>query len=258
MASPSRESAGRPVRPAVPAAQLKASETIARRVVDTIVARGLTPGDMLPREADMLREYAVSRETLREALRLLEVQGLITLRRGPGGGPVVGAAASVNLGRVATVYFQMAGATYNELFEAWVLGEATLAERAARNPDAQLRAGTMAPYIESVDHDDDESVASFMLAHTGFHDAVGALGNNRVLDLTLASFGKIVSYHAGVIEDPRILRGQLYDDHANVARAISAGHNRAARQLMEDHIGAVLGYFREHFDGRLDDAVQWL
>jgi GntR family transcriptional repressor for pyruvate dehydrogenase complex len=240
------------------ATPLKASETIARRVVETIVTRGLTPGDMLPREADMLREYGVSRETLREALRLLEVQGLITLRRGPGGGPVVGAALSVNLGRVSTLYFQMAGATYNELFEAWVLGEATLAERAARNPDADLRATTMAPYVEPFDHDDDESVASFMRAHTGFHDAVGALGSNRVLDLTLASFGKIVSYQAGVVEDPRILRSEIYAGHENVARAISAGHNRAARRLMEEHIGVVLEYFREHFHGRLDDAVEWV
>ncbi len=258
MANPSIEPDGRAARPAVAGVQLKASETIARRVVETIADRGLKPGDMLPREADMLREYAVSRETLREALRLLEVQGLITLRRGPGGGPVVGAALSVNLGRVATLYFQMAGATYNELFEAWVLGEGTLAWRAARNPDAALRAATMAPYIEPVDHHDDESVAAFMLTHTEFHDAVGALGSNRVLDLTLASFGKIVSYQAGVIDDPRILRTQLYEDHQRVARAISAGHNRAARQLMEEHISAVLEHFRGHFHGRLDDAVEWL
>jgi GntR family transcriptional repressor for pyruvate dehydrogenase complex len=258
VANPSLERPRRAARPVVPGTQLKASESIARRVVETIVDRGLTPGDMLPREADMLREYGVSRETLREALRLLEVQGLITLRRGPGGGPVVAAAQSVNLGRVSTLYFQMAGATYNELFEAWVLGEGTLAERAARNPDNALRVTTMAPYIEAVDDDDHESVASFMLTHTGFHDAVGALGNNRVLDLTLASFGKIVSYQAGVIEDPRLLRTQLYEDHQKVARAISAGHNRAARQLMEEHIGAVLEYFRGHFHGRLDDAVEWL
>ena len=250
--------AARRQAPAPPSVQRKASETIARRVVETIAARGLGPGDMLPREADMLTEYAVSRETLREALRLLEVQGLITLRRGPGGGPVVGAAQSVNLGRVCTLYFQLAGATYRELFEAWVFGEVTLADRAARNPNAELRARAMAPYVETVDYDDLDSVASFRLVHTGFHDAVGELGDNRVLDLTLASFGKIVSYQAEVIEDPRILRTQIYDDHHRLARAIAAGHNRAAARIMEDHIGAVQEYFHEHFDGRLDDAVEWV
>lgn len=206
----------------------------------------------------MLGEYAVSRETLREALRLLEVQGLITLRRGPGGGPVVGAAQSVNLGRVSTLYFQLVGATYRELFEAWVFGEVTLADRAASNHDADRRARTMAPYLETVDYGDLDSVESFRLMHTGFHDAVGELGNNRVLDLSLTSFGKIVSYQADVIEDPRVLRTQIYDDHHRLARAITAGHNRAAARIMEEHIGAVQEYFREHFQGRLDDAVEWV
>ena len=258
MANPSPEPA-EAGRVAFPGGPPKAAETIARRVVGSIGEKGLRPGDMLPREADMLAEYGVSRETLREALRLLEVQGLITLRRGPGGGPVVGAAVPVNLGRMSTLYFQMVGATYNELFEAWVLGEATLAERAARNPDAAHRAALMAPYFESThDDDEDEDVASFMQSHTGFHDAVGELSNNRVLDLTLMSFGQIVSYHAGVVDDPRLLRTRLDADHASIARAIAAGHNRAARRLMEEHVEAVLGYFRDHFHGRLDDAVQWL
>ena len=258
MAAPSADPRHHPVRPPVPAAQLKASEVIARQVVKTIADRGLMAGDMLPREADMVAEYGVSRETLREALRLLEVQGLITLRRGPGGGPVVGAAQSVNLGRASTLYFQMAGATYNELFEAWVLGEATLAELAARNPDAELRASTMARYSEAEDHGQHQSVAAFMGAHVGFHEAVGMLAGNRVLDLALGSFGKVVSYQAGVIEDPRIFRSQIFTDHKSVARAIASGHNRAARRLMEEHIGAVLDYLRTHFDGRLDAPVEWL
>lgn len=257
MASPSIEPARERRLPAA-GSPLKASETIARRVVQSIGDKGLKPGDMLPREADMLAEYAVSRETLREALRLLEVQGLITLRRGPGGGPVVGAALPVNLGRMSTLYFQMVGATYRELFEAWVMGEGTLAERAARNPDAGRRRALMSPYFELEDYDDGETVDAFMQTHTQFHDAIGELSNNRVLDLTLASFGHIVTYQAGVVDDPRFLRKQLDDDHQSIARAIATGHNRTARRLMEEHIEAVLDSLRTHFHGRLDDAIEWL
>ncbi len=89
----------------------KTAETVARRVVQTIVSGGLTAGDKLPREAEMVEHCGVGRETLREALRLLETQGLITLRRGPGGGPVVASADAVNLGRISTLYYQMTGAT---------------------------------------------------------------------------------------------------------------------------------------------------
>src|SRR6478736_6338216 len=60
--------------------QLKTSESVARDIVE----QGLVTGDSLPSEAVMLEEHGVSRESLREALRLLEVQGLLSIRRGPG------------------------------------------------------------------------------------------------------------------------------------------------------------------------------
>ena len=91
---------------------LKASESVARDIVDDIVVERLDEGDNLPAETAMLQQYGVSRETLREALRLLEVQGLISIRRGPGGGPIVGVVDPANLGRVSTLYYHLAGATY--------------------------------------------------------------------------------------------------------------------------------------------------
>ena len=237
----------------------KTAEAVARRVVATIVNEGLQEGDKLPREAEMVAQYGVGRETLREALRLLETQGLITLRRGPGGGPVVAVAAAVNLGRIATLYYQMVGATYVELVEAWQLAEGILAERAASNPDAQLRARTMAPYLRDLPPAaDTTSVDTFMTRHTGFHEELGRLGGNRVLQLTLASFGQIVSYQAGVIDDPRQLQQLIHHDHRDLARAVSAGHHRAARTLMEAHVAGVWEYCRAHMAGGPEEPVRWL
>src|SRR5215208_4511482 len=67
----------------------KKAETVARDIVRDIVRQGRQPGDALASESEMLDEYGTSRESLREALRLLEVQGLVSIRRGPGGGPSV-------------------------------------------------------------------------------------------------------------------------------------------------------------------------
>ena len=114
---------------------LKASEGVARDIVDDIVVRRLREGDGLPSESAMLQHYGVSRETLREGLRLLEVQGLISIRRGPGGGPIVGTIDPASLGRTSTLYFHLAGATYAELFDAWVVCERVIADLAASNPD---------------------------------------------------------------------------------------------------------------------------
>ena len=83
---------------------------------------------------------------------MLEVQGLITIRRGPGGGPSVGHVDPANLGRISTLYYHLAGGTYAELFEAWVVTEAILAERAARNDDRPSCTDAMAPFSAPVRH----------------------------------------------------------------------------------------------------------
>src|SRR4051794_14508658 len=67
----------------------KASEDVARRLVAFIVDNRLSDGARLPTEAELQRHFGVGRTTLREALRLLETQGALTIKAGPRGGPVV-------------------------------------------------------------------------------------------------------------------------------------------------------------------------
>ena len=115
----------------------------------------------------MLEQYGVSRRSLREGLRLLEVQGLISIRRGPGGGGRRHRRPHA-LGRVSTLYFHMAGATYAELFEVWAMAESEMAERAARNPDGEARAAAMAPYLaDTPPGADEEELERFVEQHTG-------------------------------------------------------------------------------------------
>ena len=64
----------------------KTAMIVARRIVRDIDRLSLQPGDKLPPERVMLEEYQVGRGTLRESLRFLELQGIISLKPGPGGG----------------------------------------------------------------------------------------------------------------------------------------------------------------------------
>ena len=89
-------------RPAMARRADKVSEVVARAIVHDIVSRGLEPGATLPSEAVMLARFQVGRASLREALRILEVHGLITIKPGPGGGPfstASGTAARTRSGR---------------------------------------------------------------------------------------------------------------------------------------------------------------
>src|SRR5690606_40904791 len=67
----------------------KRTDEIVDAIKATVIAHGLQPGDRLPQERELMEQYAASKGTIREALKSLEVQGLIRTRTGPGGGAFI-------------------------------------------------------------------------------------------------------------------------------------------------------------------------
>ena len=235
----------------------KTSERVAREIVRDIVASGSGTGDSLAPEAVMIEQYGVGRESLREALRVLEVQGLITIRRGPAGGPVVGTVDPANLGRVSTLYYHLAGATYRELFDAWATAEAVLADRAATNPRAGSRRAAMRSYVavDPVDAGDDP--VAFERYHTRFHAVVADLALNQVLALSLQAMGRIVAHHAVLTDDPTRLRSLIETDHRRIAVCVTAGDADGARQAMDDHVRGIGRVLARRLGTRADDPIDW-
>jgi GntR family transcriptional repressor for pyruvate dehydrogenase complex len=237
---------------------MKASEAVAREIVRQIVERKMRTGDRLPPEGVMLGQHGVSRETLREGLRLLEVQGLIVIRRGAGGGPVVGTVDPANLGRTSALYYHLAGATYRELYEAWILAETLLAEHAARNPDGGARSLTMTRYMrEHAGHAGPLTLSEFVQVHARFHGALATLVRNRVLELSFQTMGLLVSHHVAIGDDPRLFRQVIEDDHRGIAEAVVAGHSRRARTLMGEHIGHMTRSAEAVLGDVFDDLIEW-
>ncbi|MFW6054262.1 MAG: FadR/GntR family transcriptional regulator [Thermodesulfobacteriota bacterium] len=72
-----------------PAKQNKIFEDVVDQIQEAILSGQLRPGDTLPPERELKEMLRISRGTLREALRVLEQKGLIEIKLGTGGGPVV-------------------------------------------------------------------------------------------------------------------------------------------------------------------------
>ncbi len=75
--------------PPHPARRQKLADLIAEDLKRRIVLDKLGPGDGLPNEKALIDEYGCAKATLREALRILEFEGLIRLKTGPKGGAVI-------------------------------------------------------------------------------------------------------------------------------------------------------------------------
>lgn len=231
---------------------VKTSETVALNIVHDIVARGLTSGDKLPLEVAMLQEYRVSRASLREALRLLEVQGLISIRPGPGGGPVVGNVDARHLARTASLYFHLGGMKYGELFETQEILEPVCAQLAARNRD---RAGLMVRFLEPGATAAEGS--KYHAATIDFHSAVYELAGNGVLGLITQAITSIISSHIVSTMDPVELHKSILDEHSQIARAISAGRESRAHRLTLEHFAAQHEYYKNHWPARFDELIEW-
>jgi GntR family transcriptional regulator, transcriptional repressor for pyruvate dehydrogenase complex len=229
----------------------KTSELVAMQIVEDIVREGRQPGDRLPLEAAMVAEYRVSRASLREALRLLEVQGLITLRPGRGGGPTVGVVDPEHLARTATLFLHLAGTTYDELLVAHVGLEAEASRLAAGNPDRAAVTALLAPSAEPVDPDgpvDD--------LHR-FHAVVLEATGNRVFRLQAAAVTHIVRTHMEADLEPAPRHDTIVAEHRRVAQAILAGDAARAADLTARHLGAQLDVYRERWARRLRQPIEW-
>lgn len=248
LAQSQADATDQPRRPA------KTAETVAAAIVRDIVSRNLNPGDTLPSEAAMLTHYRVSRASLREALRILEVQELIRLKPGPGGGPIVSAVDPRNLAKISTLYLHLGGATYQELFEAQLVVSPISAERAARNPDRDLVRATLKPFLEV---DQPVQGPGYWTVTNEFHGSVEALGGNRVLELLTRIVGSIWHEHVVTHMDTHAVRDQILQEHRDIAKAIIARQPSKAGRLMHDHFAGLLEEYTRHWPGRFDELIEW-
>lgn len=232
----------------------KTAETVAAAIVRDIVPRNLSPGDTLPSEAAMLAHYRVSRASLREALRLLEVQELIRLKPGPGGGPIVTAVDPRHLAKITTLYLHLGGATYQELFEAVLVMAPISAERAARNGDRSLVSAAMKPFL----HEEQPLQGpAYWTVTNEFHGSVEALAGNRVIELLGRIVGNIWHEHIVTRMDTGAVREQIHAEHRDIAKAIMAQQPGKAAHLMREHFAGLVEEYRRHWPGRFDELIEW-
>lgn len=121
-----------PVRVGMPLRAPKTAELIATSLRRQIVRRDLRPGEKLPPETQLMEQFGVSRPTLREAFRILEVESLIGVRRGAHGGAYVLEPDPVVAARHVGVLLQIQGTTVQDVHEARTLTEPLCAGLLAR------------------------------------------------------------------------------------------------------------------------------
>ncbi len=216
---------------------IKQSELVARAITDQIVSQGLLEGTRLPNEKLMLDEYKVGRSTLREALRLLESRGILTIRAGRDGGPVVRQPRAADLGEALTLLMQYRDVPFSKLFEARQALEPMLARMAASNMDDATVERLKLINKDIADNIDERDV--FRARNVEFHEEIAAAANSPVLELLTAMLESVADGLAfGVVagDFTHQHRANAVKAHERLIRAFRARDEEAAEREMRKHL----------------------
>lgn len=232
----------------------KVGQSIAKQILSTITEGKLPPGSQLPAEAQMLEQYGVGRGTLREALRILEVNGLIVIKPGPGGGPIVQEASTHDFGRMATLFFNARGMTIGELVEARLVMEPVTARMAALRQDPEGIAA-----LKAMDFGQPVDDRTYRDNTREFHTVVMEMSGNGVISIFAEALHEVFQERVSSSLFPAgKKRRQVIDTHAAIAEAIIAGDGELAERLMYDHMAEYAASVRKNHPAFDHEVIDWL
>jgi GntR family transcriptional repressor for pyruvate dehydrogenase complex len=233
----------------------KAAMLVAQRIMRDVVAARLEPGNLLLPERTMLEKYQTGRGTLREALRLLEFQGVIALKPGPRGGPVLQNPDSSHLASTLVLLMQLREAPFRSIVEVRTALEPMISRLAAeRMDDGSLveLGGTIEQMRENLDDQD-----MFLEANKRFHDIIAWSSGNPLFGYIVDSLLGIMDGTVMGIDYPRPRRVAILEAHDRIHQALKSRDPAASEECMREHIDAYVRYAERKFPELLDQVIRW-
>jgi DNA-binding FadR family transcriptional regulator len=215
----------------------KASDVLAERLRNLIVEGHFSPGDLLPTERELVVEAGLSRTSVRDALRVLESEGLISTKAGRTGGSMVTLPGRASVARSVELFVRTHGIRLDSLLECRVAVEPTLARLAAlKRTDAQLAEMTEIhrQFVASVD-----DVPDYKRINLDWHLAIARASGNEPLTALMEAIATPIrdaqDYRHVTTPD---LRAAAVKAHTVILKAIADRDGDAAFKRMERHVTA--------------------
>lgn len=225
----------------------KMAELVSQRLRRQIVHGELLAGDALPSEAALMAQFGVSRPTLREAFRVLEAEGLISVRRGAHGGARVQVPNGAMAARYAGLVLEHRGTTLADVYGARNIIEPACAALLARRGTA-AECGQLRAALEASQARLGEPHALIRL-HNEFHALVVSLAGNQTMTVLDSMVRHIIdlSSYAHIAADagtPAYMRATRrgHRAHEKLVDLIEAGDADAAQALWTTHVAEAESY----------------
>ena len=234
-------------------------QQVAEAIKDWVMDQGLQPGDRLPSESELIARFAMAKGTIREAVRILEAQGLVKSRTGPGGGVFVHQVSEARAAALLGNYFYFQQPSIDDIYALREVLEPELAASLAGTLSevqlARLEA-VMSDYDAPAETEAEE--AAQHVASLRFHAELAEFSGNPLLRFLIRFTVRLLSeitvnrqlysppnrqlWESGKNYQAQLLRA-LRDGDRTAAREVLSAHMRNAHRLMKSQEAAVTRRF---------------
>ncbi len=214
-------------------AKRSAFQAIAEELAGAIYQGRWRPGDRLPTEQELSEKFGISRAVIREAMRYLEQQGLVSVKRGYRGGVFVATPSSQPIQETFRIMLRTRQLSMQDLTEARSIYEPEIARLAAlRIGDHEL------DQLAEVVHRQEMALESGQqeVFDLSFHQLVAEATKNRALMIAMNSIINILLPEVRVLELDRLTQQSIVDYHKKIYKALKARDPEKASKLMARHV----------------------
>ncbi len=219
-----------------------------------IVTGELGDGKVLPKQEDLLNEFGVSLPSLREAMRILETEGLISVRRGNVGGAVVHRPTSEAAAYILGLVLQSQRVVLSDVAAALRVVEPACAAMCASSSSRRRVAGRLRTLIAESERCMEDG-PEFTRRSREFHDELARMCGNTTLKELLGTLDTLWSHfearwadettRQGVYPDVKLCRRDVAD-HEAIAQAIYNGDELVAERASRRHLEQVHRWLLVH------------
>jgi DNA-binding FadR family transcriptional regulator len=213
----------------------KAPDVLARELRERILNGELREGAVLPAERELVKQTQMSRATVREALRILEVQNLVRVKAGRAGGAFVQRPSTASMANSVTMLIRGRQIKLADLMETREALEPYCAElAAAKRTEAEL--ATLDRANEAIANPGAD-LSKFLQANLDWHVGVAIAGHNELLIGFMTALSQAIytgTENAAFIDDS--VRAVTARAHKSITRAIREKDAEAAGRRMRRHV----------------------
>ncbi|MFZ0713081.1 FadR/GntR family transcriptional regulator [Mycobacterium sp.] len=222
----------------------KMANIVAADLREQIIEGVLNEGDPLPPEDQLMEHARVARTTVREALRILESEGLLVVRRGARGGARIRTPSVSNVARYIGLVLQCEGATLRDVYDARLMLEAPAAGLLARADD---RGDIVAALREALANEEEvlDNPVELSRAYGRFHQLLVQLSGSQTFEVLTAVSNRIIQAQAdrymssrGSQPERRRATDAAHRAHERLVNLIAAGATQDAEELWRKHLAA--------------------